>query len=163
MSNPFVRGTLTELSLKTNITTLGDGEAWVIGYWDLSAQVFKDVEVSVIKITTGTGTWTAGTLAELYIAVAEDAAGNFTDAIDETGASDEAGNITECTLAEAIDISTASTAFYFDAFSIAQKLGRSSMPSHVALLLKNGSATAADNLSATAGDHIAKARTITFA
>jgi len=163
MSNPFIRGTLTELSKKTNMHTLGDGEAKVIGYWDLSAQIFKDIEVSVIKVTTGTGTYGAGTLAELYIAIAEDAAGNFTDAIDETADTDQASSIVECTLAEAIEIAAASTTYYFDAFSIAQKLGRSSMPSHVALILKNSSATAADDLSATSGDHIAKAREITFA
>lgn len=163
MSNPFTRGDLTELSKKSNITSLGDGEAKVIGYWDLSAQVFKDVEVSVITIKTGTGTWGAGTLAELYIAIAEDAAGNFTDAIDETADTDQASKITECVLASAIEIAAASTTYYFNAFSIAQRLGRSSMPSHIALVLKNGSGTAADDLSATAGDHIAKARKITFA
>ena len=163
MANPFTRNALTELSLKTNITSLGDGEAKVIGLFDLSASVFKDVDVAPIKITTGTGTWGANAMAKLYIAVAELATDPFTDNIDETSSADQASLITECTLADQIEIAAASTAYYFDGFSIASKLSRATMPSHALLLLKNDSATAADDLSAAAGDHIAKASTIAFA
>lgn len=162
MANPFTRNTLTELSKKSNITSLGDGEMKVIGYLNLSSEVYRDVEVDTIVIKTGAGTFGGGEYAEVYLAWAEDAAGTFTDSIDETADTDQASKLDKSVLAGSVEIAAASTTYEISGFSVAQKLGRATMPSHLAILLKNGAATAADNLSSTAADHVAKASTIAF-
>ena len=164
MSNPFTLGALTELSKKSNMTSLGDGEMKVIHYVDLSSSgPFRDVEVDTIVLKTGTGTWAAGELAEVYIAFAEDAAGTFTDSIDETSDADQASKLDQCVLAGTVELAAASTTYEIKGFSVAQKLGRSTMPRHVVILLKNASSTATEDLSSTAGDHTAQGNTVAFA
>lgn len=165
MSNPFILGTLTELSKKSNMTSLGDGEMKVIGYYDLtSSGPFRDVEIDTIVTKTGTGTWAAGELAEVYIAWSEDAtaSGTFTDDIDPTLDTDQAAKLDQCVLAGTVELAAASTVYEIAGFSVAQKLGRSTMPRHIVILLKNGSSTPTEDLSSTAGDHVAKGNTVAF-
>lgn len=162
MSNPFVRNELAELSKKANMTGLTTGQMKVIGYLDLSGQVYKDVEVDVITFKTG-ATLTVAYNVEIYLATSEDAATPFSDNIDATSDADQVAKLDQCALAGIKKVGVAATTYYIDGFSVGQKLGRGSMPSHLVILMRNASPTASHDLDGVAGSFAAKARSVAFA
>ncbi len=146
-----------------NFTSLGDGEAKIIHQGSLGS-AYADVLVAPIKLTTDAGGWAAGDTCSLYLLVAEDGAtGFYTDGIDETSNLDIATSLVEAKHIATIKTEAASTAYYFDEFALSSILGNGSkMPSEFALVLKNGAAALGANLSATAADHYARYRTVSW-
>lgn len=160
MSNPFNSGTLVALSKVANLDSLPSGQMKVIGVFDLSSSgPFRDVECGVIRATAATGTFVAADQLEIYIAVSEDGV-VYTDNIDVTSDADQAAKLEDCVLAGVSPLVSA-TLSLINAFSVGQKLGRSTMPRHVAILAKNNSADASADLDATG--NVAKGNTVAFA
>lgn len=162
MANPFSLLGLTEFEkgpgkATDNFTSLGDGEAKIIGYIDLSSSAPKaDVVLAPITIKTGATGWVAGDQCSLKLLVAEET-GQFTDGILHTVNTDISASLIEAITLDTIDTEVVSTEYVFDRISIAAELENGSrIPRHIAIVLHNEAAAVGADLSATAGDHYAR-------
>lgn len=173
MANPFVLGALGVFTkgpgeTQDNVTSLGDGEAKIIHVAELTALAGADVKADVIleplRIKTGAANWIANDTCSLYLLVAEDATGDFTDGIDETSNVDISASIVTAAHIATIATEANTTTYYFDRVNLSQVLGiGSKMPSQVAIVLWNKAATAAADLSGVVTDHNAGQRILSWA
>ena len=164
MANPLTLGTETEFSSKSNLHSLGDGEAKPLGDVDCSSAVYYDAWVSPIRFETDGSGWAAGDTCSLYLIHTLGAlttAAEWTDGIDPDSSTDIASSIIGAKWIQTIPTEANSTRFWFDGFSLRQKLGF--VPYGWTVVVKNGNTTAGADFSATAGDAFAKYRLITYA
>lgn len=154
MSNPFTRTTATwpkgPAQGTDNLTSLASNNAKGLGAVNPATQPAYDLLIAPLKITTGTGTSTTGTVS-VYLVASEDNT-VWPGGINPDSTSDQTAALSTATLLETITANADTTAFYSQKeYSVVGVLGF--MPSYVAIIVQNNSGA---TLSATAGNHTAK-------
>lgn len=140
MASPYTYGSVTVMpngpgQTTDNITALGSATALGLGVVNSGGVPYADVLVPPIKIETGSGATTGGTVG-VYIITSEDNT-IWTDGISPISASNQKSKIVTATLVGIINAIVANSTYYTPEFSVLSALGLAEMPNYVAIVIDN--------------------------